>query len=865
METKMSSAYNPADIETRIREYWQDKFVAPDAPQGETFSIVMPPPNVTGALHMGHALDCTLQDVLTRWKRMQGYATLWLPGTDHAGIATQVRVEEKLREQGLSRHDLGREKFLEQVWNWKDEYHGRIVDQLEKMGISCDWSRERFTLDEGCSQAVREVFVRLYEKGLIYQGEYIVNWCPRCQTAISDIEVEHKETDSHLWHIKYPLADGSGQVVIATTRPETMLGDTAVAVHPDDERYSDYIGREIMLPIAGRLIPIITDEHVDPEFGTGAVKVTPAHDPNDFEIGLRHGLPHVVVIDTQGNMTEAAGKYAGQERYQCRKELVAELEELGFLVKVQNHVLSAGHCERCATIVEPLISKQWFVKMKPLAESAIAAVRQGDVEFFPARFAKTYYNWMENIRDWCISRQLWWGHRIPAWHCPCGETIVSLHDPQACPHCGGGEIRQDEDVLDTWFSSALWPFSTMGWPEQTDDLKHYFPTSVMITGYDIIFFWVARMIFSSLEFTGKAPFKDVYLHGLIRDELGRKMSKSLGNGIDPLEIIEEYGADTLRFALLTGAAPGNDIRFQQDKVEASRNFANKIWNASRFVLMNLDGDVVPIDSQQIDLPAQWILERYNQTINAVTSYLAKYELGEAAREIYEFLWNEFCDWYIEAAKLGLADAGRKDLTQAVLKKVLLGALQLLHPIMPFITEEIWQQLEEGSIAYSQWPTAQGEYDGSAFATVIELVRGVRNMRSELKINPGKKVPAWLYVDSDQGYSQLAPWVCHLARASELQVIVGGEKPREAVGRTLDFGELLIPLAGVIDVDHEIQRLEGEISQFDSEVERLEKKLGNSGFVNKAPQAVVEGEREKLVDYKNKRSLVLKRIAQLKGE
>jgi len=709
MNSKMSTAYNPAEIEPRIRECWQGKFTAPDAPQGETFSIVMPPPNVTGALHMGHALDSTLQDVLTRWKRMQGFATLWLPGTDHAGIATQIKVEEKLREEdGVSRHDLGREKFLEQVWKWKDTYHSRIVSQLQQLGISCDWTRERFTLDEGCSKAVREVFVRLYEKGLIYQGEYIVNWCPRCQTALSDIEVEHQETASNLWHIKYPLTDGSGYIVIATTRPETMLGDTAVAVHPQDERYQHLVGKMLQLPVSGRLIPVIADEYVDPEFGTGAVKVTPAHDPNDFEIGVRHQLPHVIVIDNSGNMSKAAGKYAGMDRYQCRKELVTELDEGGWLVKTVEHQHSAGHCQRCDTVVEPLVSKQWFVKMKPLAKPAIEAVRNGEVEFIPQRFTKTYFNWMENIRDWCISRQLWWGHRIPAWYCKCGETVVAVEEPKECPKCKG-DLTQDNDVLDTWFSSALWPFSTMGWPEATQDLSSYFPTSVLVTGYDIIFFWVARMIFSSLEFTGQVPFKHVYIHGLIRDDLGRKMSKSLGNGIDPLDIIKEYGADTLRFTLLTGAAPGNDIRFQQEKVESSRNFANKIWNASRFVLMNLEGDPGEVSEGDLDLASRWILDRFNHTAAAVSANLEKYELGEAAREIYEFLWNEYCDWYIEAAKLGLAgDEGQQRLTRSVLKKVLLGALRLLHPIMPFITEEIWQQLEPGSIANSPWPMPPGQ-------------------------------------------------------------------------------------------------------------------------------------------------------------
>jgi len=867
VQTKLSKAYNPHEIEPRISQYWQGKFVAPHNPQGDVFSVVMPPPNVTGALHMGHALDNTLQDVLTRWKRMQGFAALWLPGTDHAGIATQIKVEEKLREEeGLSRHDLGREKFLARVWQWKEMYHQRIVGQLKKLGISCDWSRERFTLDEGCSRAVREVFVRLYEKGLIYRGEYIVNWCPRCQTALSDIEVEHEEKDAHLWHIKYPLADGSGHVVIATTRPETMLGDTAVAVHPGDERYRELVGKEILLPVAGRRIPIIADESVDPEFGTGAVKVTPAHDPNDFEMGRRHNLPLVTIMDTRGRMSAAAGKYAGLDRYQCRQALLQELEEAGLLVRTVDHRHALGHCDRCNTVVEPLVSKQWFVKMKPLARPAIEAVRRGEVEFIPGRFAKIYFNWMENVRDWCISRQLWWGHRIPAWYCKCGETVVAVEEPSACPRCGGRELVQDEDVLDTWFSSALWPFSTMGWPEDTSDFRTYFPTSVLVTGYDIIFFWVARMIFTSLEFTGQVPFKHVYIHGLVRDELGRKMSKSLGNGIDPLDVIAEYGADTLRFALLTGAAPGNDIRFQQDRVEAGRTFANKLWNAARFVLMNLDGDPGPVAAAHADLPGRWILRRFNETVAAVTANLEKYELGEAAREIYEFIWNEYCDWYIEAAKLGLkGDDTQRRATQAILKKVLTGALQLLHPIMPFITEEIWQHLEQGSIAFSQWPRAEEASDGSEFELVMELVRAVRNIRSELNINPGQQIPALLYVNDAAVYAALAPWVCHLGKVSELQVMTHGEKPREAVGRTLSFGEVLVPLRGVIDVGQEIARLEKEKKALDFEVERIEKKLANPGFVTKAPPAVVREERDKLDSYRSKRELVLKRLADLRGE
>jgi valyl-tRNA synthetase len=863
MENNMNTAYTPGEIEPRIRKYWQGKFTAPDAPAGETFSIVMPPPNVTGALHMGHALDCTLPDVLVRWKRMEGYASLWLPGTDHAGIATQIKVEEKLRQEGLSRHDLGREEFVSQVWKWKDKYHARIVSQMEEMGVSCDWSRERFTLDEGCSKAVREVFVSLYEKGLIYQGEYIVNWCPRCQTALSDIEVEHEDAESSLWHLKYPLADGSGHVVVATTRPETMLGDTAVAVNPQDQRYAGLVGKEIKLPLTGRLVPIIADDYVDVEFGTGAVKVTPAHDPNDYEMGLRHQLPQVKVIDSEGKMTADTGKYACMERYQCREVLVADLEAQGALLKTEAHVSASGHCHRCSTVVEPLVSKQWFVKMKPLAQPAIEAVSRGDVQFVPRRFERIYFNWLEKIRDWCISRQLWWGHRIPAWYCQCGETIVAREDPSCCPKCGG-ELVQDPDVLDTWFSSALWPFSTMGWPEETSDYKHYFPTSVLITGYDIIFFWVARMIFTSLEFTGQAPFKDVYIHGLVRDEQGRKMSKSLNNGIDPLDIIKEYGADTLRFSLLTGVAPGNDIRFQQDKVESSRNFANKIWNAARFVLMNLDGGSQGPDLQDSDIPSRWIMEKYNAAIIGVTENLEKYELGEAARTIYDFLWNEFCDWYIEAAKLGLAgNEDQRNMTQAVLKKVLTGSLQLLHPIMPFITEEIWQQLEEGSIAFSVWPKAAGTFDGSQFERVMELVWAVRNIRSELNINPGKKIPAWLWVEDDRGYAELAPLVCHLARASEFKVLVQEEKPKEAVSRTLSFGELLIPLKDIIDMDQEIRRLEKEKARLDGEVERLEKKLANAGFINKAPQTVIDSEKVKLAEYQNQREQVLERLGQMK--
>ncbi len=863
----MEKAYDPRQIEEKLQQEWQKQqlFTAPDKPEGETFSVVMPPPNVTGILHMGHAMDNTLQDVLVRWQRMKGKAVLWLPGTDHAGIATQNVVEQHLQEQeGISRHDLGREEFVSRVWEWKEQYRDRIVGQLNKLGISCDWSRERFTLDNGCSQAVQEAFIRLYKKGMIYRGDYMVNWCPRCQTALSDIEVEHEETDAKLWHVRYPLAEGEGHLVVATTRPETMLGDTAVAVHTDDARYNKYIGKEVVLPVMNRKIPVVADDQVDPEFGTGVVKVTPAHDPNDFEIGQRHNLPHVVVIDTQGNMTAAAGKYAGQDRYQCRKELVAELEQLGLLEKTQEHRHAAGQCQRCDTVVEPLVSTQWFVKMKPLAEPAIEAVRRGDTRFVPPRFEKIYFNWLESIRDWCISRQLWWGHRIPAWHCRCGEMVVAAEKPDRCPECGSTKMTQDPDVLDTWFSSALWPFSTMGWPEEADDLKNYFPTSVLVTAYDIIFFWVARMMFMSLEFTGQAPFKDVYIHGLVRDELGRKMSKSLGNGIDPLDVVKDYGADTLRFVLVTGAAPGNDIRFQQERVEAARNFANKIWNATRFVLMNLDDAPDSFREEDLDIASTWILHRFAETAGKVDANLGKYELGEAAREVYEFLWNHYCDWYIEAAKLGLQDPQRRGMTQAVLRQVLTGALQMLHPIMPFITEELWRSLgHDGSIALSRWPRPQARQEGE-FDAVMETVRAIRNIRSEMNVNPGREIPAMLYTEREVS-DQARQLICHLAKLDKLDVTAGGEKPRDAMSRVVNLGEVLVPLSGAVDVAQERKRLAEEKERLDKEVARLEKKLSNPGFVEKAPQHVVQQEREKLAGYMASRELVEKRRALLEED
>ena len=697
-EANIPKVYDPGAVEEKWYRFWEENqlFHAEVNPDKQPYSIVIPPPNVTGQLHMGHALDNALQDILIRWRRMQGYNTLWMPGTDHAGIATQIKVEENLAKEGLSRYDLGREAFIERVWQWKQQYGSRILNQLKRLGASCDWQRERFTMDEGCSQAVREVFVSLYEKGLIYQGNRITNWCPRCNTALSDIEVEHEDRPGHLYHVRYPVEGEAGRyVTVATTRPETILGDSGVAVHPDDERYSDVVGKKLILPLLGRKLPVVADSYVDPAFGTGAVKVTPAHDPNDFEMGLRHNLPQIVVINLDGTMSADCGKYAGMDRYQCRKALVADLEAAGYLVKIDDHNHAVGQCQRCTTVVEPLISRQWFVKMAPLAKPAIEAVESGRISFVPERFTKIYTNWLENIRDWCISRQIWWGHRIPAWYCQaCGEVTVSRDTVDACPKCGGA-VEQDPDVLDTWFSSALWPFSTMGWPQQTAELRQFYPTSVLVTGYDIIFFWVARMIFMGLEFQQEIPFRHVFIHGLVRDSQGRKMSKSLGNGIDPLEVIEQYGADTLRFTLVTGNTPGNDMRFYWERVESSRNFANKIWNASRFVLMNLDGFDPQAAPGPLTLADRWILSRYATTVAAVTDNLDKFELGEAARAIYEFIWSEFCDWYIELAKSRLYDKenqAARATAQYVLWYVLGNTMKLLHPFMPFLTEEIWQHL-----------------------------------------------------------------------------------------------------------------------------------------------------------------------------
>lgn len=882
--TELPKVYDPKAVESRWYSYWDElgAFRAEVAPGKPKFSMVIPPPNVTGSLHMGHALDNTLQDVLARWKRMQGYETLWLPGTDHAGIATQIVVEARLREEeGLSRHDLGREKFLERVWNWKEFYRNNIVSQLRRLGASLDWSRERFTMDEGCSRAVREVFVRLFDKGLIYQGHYIVHWCPHCQTTLSDLEVEHVETDGNLWHIRYPFADGDGHIVVATTRPETMLGDTAVAVNPDDERYKNWVGRKVVLPMVGREIPIVADSFVDAEFGTGMVKVTPAHDPNDFEIGQRHSLEQITVIGLDGKMTEEAGRYAGLDRYECRKQLVQDLEEAGLLEKVESHTHAVGHCYRCGTVVEPLLSKQWFVKMKPLAEPAIQVVKEGKVRFVPERFSKNYLHWLENIRDWCISRQLWWGHRIPVWTChDCGEVFAATEDPTECRACSSTNIQQDPDVLDTWFSSALWPFSTLGWPDQTDDLKYFFPTDVLVTGWDIIYFWVARMIFMSLEVLDQPPFKDVIIHGIVRDSLGRKMSKSLGNGVDPIEVIDEYGADALRMTLLTGTAPGNDLRYYPEKVEASRNFANKIWNASRFALMNLDDfapDGKPITERPLELADRWILSRYNHTVAEVTRHLERYDFGEGARTLYDFIWSELCDWYVEIVKprlYGHAGDESRSVAQHVLAYVLRHTVELLHPYMPFITEEIWQHLphEGETIMKAKWPeTDDALHDPTAeerMQLIMDVVKAVRNIRAERGVPPGRTVPAIALADAARGevLAENEPYILSLARLSSLEVRpADSPKPEQAAAAVAGGVSIYLPLAELVDIEAETERLRKELAEATEQLERSAKRLANEGFVTKAPAEVVEGARRRHRELEEKVAKVKSLLAELTGE
>ncbi|HEX7712806.1 MAG TPA: valine--tRNA ligase [Bacillota bacterium] len=891
----LATVYEPQSVEEKWYQFWLEHhyFHAEVEHDRKPFCIVIPPPNVTGVLHLGHALDETLQDILIRWRRMQGYNALWMPGTDHAGIATQARVEEALAKEGISRYDLGREEFLKRVWSWKEKYGGTIIRQLKSLGSSCDWERERFTMDEGCSAAVREVFVRLYEKGLIFQGSYLINWCPKCQTTISDIEVEHEDREGHLWYIKYPLADGSGFVEVATTRPETMLGDTAVAVNSEDDRYRNLIGREVILPLADRRIPIIADAYVDMSYGTGAVKVTPSHDINDFEMGLRHQLPQITVIGFDAKMTAAAGKYAGLDRYQCREQVVTDLERLGLLDKIENLTHAVGQCYRCDTIIEPLISKQWFVKMQPLAEPAIQAALQGDVSFIPERFTKIYLGWLENIRDWCISRQLWWGHRIPVWYCQdCQEVIVSRNDPDRCPKCGGSHLEQDPDVLDTWFSSALWPFSTLGWPKQTPELEHFYPTSVLVTGRDIIFFWVARMLFMGLEFQGCVPFKDVLIHGLVLDKFGKKMSKSRPETIvDPQDIIAKYGADTLRFTLATGTALGQDQRFQMEKVEGSRNFTNKIWNAARFVLMACEKDT-PDDSQDgsnwldfasgrsdvipsgLTLPDQWILSRSGRLTSEVTRLLERYDIGAAASAIYDFLWNEYCDWYIELAKPRLnqtADVNDRRTVQAVLVRVLRQTMELLHPFMPFLTEEIWQALphRDESIMIASWPQNLTEQQfpeaETTMGTIIEVVRAIRNIRSEASVPPQKKVSAYFAADDEQRaiLKSNQSYVTALAGLENYQLLNPTDpKPEKAISAVVHGITIYMPVAGMVDVVREQERLTKELQQLQVELGKLKDRLNNPAFSAKAPPQVVEKEREKMGIFQDKIDKIKLRLDQL---
>jgi len=857
----IAKTYDPKQVEDRIYNEWMEKgyFRAEVEPEKEPFTIVIPPPNVTGQLHMGHALDETLQDILIRWERMQGYSTLWLPGTDHAGIATQIKVEEVLRtEEGLTRYDLGREKFLERVWEWKHTYGNRIINQLKKLGSSCDWSRERFTMDEGCSKAVREVFVNLYNKGLIYQGNRIINWCPSCITALSDAEVEYEEKAGHFWYIKYYVKGSEEFITIATTRPETMLGDTAVAVHPEDERYKHLIDKTLILPLVNREIPVIADEYVDKEFGTGAVKITPAHDPNDFEVGLRHNLEQIKVMNDDGTINHFGGKYEGLDRYEARKAIVEDLKSAGFLLKIEDHVHNVGQCYRCGTTVEPIISKQWFVKMKPLAEAAIEVVKNGTIKFVPERFSKIYLNWMENVHDWCISRQLWWGHRIPAYYCQdCGETIVSKEDITECTKCGG-KVIQDEHVLDTWFSSALWPFSTLGWPEKTEDLEYFYPTSVLVTGYDIIFFWVARMIFSGMEHMKKEPFKYVFIHGIVRDAQGRKMSKSLGNGIDPLEVIDKYGADALRFTLATGNSPGNDMRFYWERVEASRNFANKIWNASRFVLMNLDisENKLP-EKERLQLEDKWIVSRYNKLVKEVTENLEKFELGIAVQKLYDFIWDEFCDWYIELVKPRLYDKESDSRLEAqyVLTYVLSNTLKLLHPFMPFITEEIWQHLphEGQSIMISKWPEYDENYrfdeEEKQMLMIMDAIKNIRNIRAEMNVAPSKKAKLYIVTSYHNIFEQGKTFFEKLAGASEVVVMDQEEGiPENAVSVVTEGAKMFMPLDDLVDRQKEIERLEKERQNLEKELERVNSKLNNEGFISKAPAHVVEAEKEKREKY-----------------
>ncbi len=854
---ELPKVYEPQEVESRIYEAWEKNgcFKGHRDPDKKPFTIVMPPPNVTGQLHMGHAMDCALQDILIRFKRMQGFAALWVPGTDHAGIATQIKVEEALRvDEGLTRYDLGRDKFLERVWDWKNKYGNRIVAQQKKMGASCDWDRSRFTMDEGCSKAVREVFVSLYEKGLIYKGSRIINWCPKCTTALSDAEVEYKDKPGHMWHMRYPLADGSGYLVVATTRPETMMGDTGVAVHPEDERYKHLVGKKVLLPIMNREIPIVADEYVEMDFGSGCVKMTPAHDPNDFEVGLRHNLDTIRVLDDNGVVNAEGGMFEGMDRYEARKAVVAEMERLGLMEKIEDYSHNVGTWYRCSTDVEPIISAQWFVKMEPLAKEAIRVVAEGETKFVPARFSKTYLNWMENAHDWCLSRQLWWGHQIPVWYCAdCGHMTVSREDATCCEKCGSKNIERDPDVLVTWFSSALWPFSTLGWPEDSEDIKYFYPTDVLVTGYDIIFFWVARMIFSACEQTKMPPFHTVFIHGLVRDDKGRKMSKSLGNGIDPLEIAETYGADALRFNLVTGNSPGNDMRFYTERCEAMRNFANKIWNASRFLMMNLTIDKCELP-EKLELEDKWILSKLNSLIPDVTENMDKYELGVAAQKVYDFIWDSYCDWYIELTKSRLQgdDEDSKVRAQQVLCYVLTQILKLLHPFMPFITEEIWQALpHEGDfLMLQQWPEYREDLafaeEEKALELVMDAIRAIRTRRAEMNVPPSKKAQLTVATAQQEVFAAGIPFLKRLGYASEVSIVAADQAP-DAAGQVVivtHVAQLFIPLGELVDLEKEKARIEKELKKNSDELAKLNAKLSNPGFVNKAPTNVVEAEKER---------------------
>ncbi len=877
MKKELEKNYNPADIETRLYEKWQEKkyFHAEVDKDKKPFTIVMPPPNITGQLHMGHALDNTMQDILIRFKRMQGYSALWVPGTDHASIATEAKIVEAMRKEGITKEEIGREKFLERAWDWKKEYGGRIVKQLKKIGSSADWDRERFTMDEGCSETVKEVFVKLYNKGQIYKGERIINWCPKCLTSISDAEVEYEDQAGHFWHLRYPLSDGSGFIQMATTRPETMLGDTAVAVNPNDERYKDMVGKTVILPIVHREIPIIADEYVDMEFGTGVVKITPAHDPNDFEVGLRHNLPVINVMTEDAKIVDEYPKYAGMDRYEARKAIVADLEAEGVLVKIEDHSHNVGTCYRCHTTVEPRVSKQWFVKMKELAKPAIDAVKNGDTRFVPPHFDKTYFHWLEGIRDWCISRQLWWGHQIPAFYCDdCGEMVVTKDAHPVCPKCGK-PMRQDPDTLDTWFSSALWPFSTLGWPEKTEELEYFYPTSVLVTGYDIIFFWVIRMMFSGLEHMGEVPFKTVLIHGLVRDSQGRKMSKSLGNGIDPLEVIDKYGADALRFTLITGNAPGNDMRFYWERVEASRNFANKVWNASRFIMMNLPEEGVKEVSEEALTDAdKWILSKVNTLVKDVTENMEKYELGIAADKLYSFIWEEFCDWYIEMVKPRLYNDADETKTAALytLQKVLITSLKLLHPYMPFVTEEIFCTLQdkEESIMISEWPVYTEKMvfgkEEKAVETIKEAVRNIRNIRAEMNVAPSKKAKVFVVSENEEVrniFENGKVFFATLGYASE--VLIQQDKTgidEDAVSVLIPNAAIYMPFAELVDIEKEVERLKKEKERLTKELARVNGMLANPNFVNKAPEKKIAEEKEKLENYTQMMARVEERLAHL---